>query len=236
MQTDPKAFGQEYFERIYRRYEAQNPLYKLAFYQRLVSHWAPACVQPRILDMGCAFGTFLACLDSRWSKYGVDISDYAIAIAREKAPEAAFAEAGCTESPFKGPFEAIVSFDVLEHVPDLEPVAAYVCEALAPEGVFVFVVPVYDGPLGWLVNLLDPDPTHIHKRSRKFWLSWAGKHFQVEEWRGIFRYLLPHGPYVNWPTRWWRYQAPAIAVVARKCSSGPVTGNNDQTTEDRRRR
>lgn len=155
-----------------------------------------------------------------------DISEYAIGIARKNNPQAAFVAIDGTAIPFTGPFEAVVSFDVLEHISDLETVASYVRETLIPGGIFVFVVPVYDGPLGWLVNLLDPDPTHIHKQSRKFWLSWVARHFQMEEWCGVFRYLLPHGPYVNWPTRWLRNQAPAIAVVARKpgSPSRPGTG------------
>jgi SAM-dependent methyltransferase len=216
MEPSTEAFGQEYFEGIYRHYDAQNPSYKLAFYQRLVSRWVPNCAQPRILDIGCAFGKFLASLDSHWVKSGVDISEYAIEIAQKNNPMADLVATDGMAIPLKGPFEVVVSFDVLEHIPNLETVASYVHENLTPEGIFVFVVPVYDGPLGWLVNLLDPDPTHIHKKGRKFWVSWAARHFKVEDWSGIFRYLLPHGPYVNWPTRWFRNQAPAIAIVARR--------------------
>ena len=226
MRADPKSnpFGQEYFQQVYRCYDAQNPPYKLAFYRRLVSRWVRPAGQPKILDMGCAFGRFLGTMEAPWAGFGVDISEYAIGIAQKLVPQATFSAAPCTAIPFKGPFDAIVSFDVLEHVPDLAAVASFVGEALQPGGILVFVVPVYDGPLGWLVNLLDPDPTHIHKKGREFWLSWAAGHFQVVEWCGIFRYLLPYGPYVNWPTRWLRSMSPAIAVVARKPDSvGPQT-------------
>ncbi len=216
MTTPDQTFGQDYFTSIYRHYEAQNPAYKLAYYQRLLAEAAPTCDKPRILEIGCAFGKFLTSLDSRWEKCGVDVSDYAIGIAKRNNPAATFVAADGIAIPFKGPFQAIVSFDVLEHIPDLEAVACYVDENLAPGGIFIFVVPVYDGPLGWLVNLLDPDPTHIHKNGRKSWLSWASQRFTVEGWSGIFRYLLPYGPYVNWPTRLLRNQAPAIAIIARK--------------------
>ena len=66
-----------------------------------------------------------------------------------------------------------------------------------------------------LVRTLDKDPTHIHKDSRRFWLDWAGRHFEGREWWGIFRFLFPGGYYLHWPTRAWRGIAPAIAVVAR---------------------
>jgi hypothetical protein len=79
----------------------------------------------------------------------------------------------------------------------------------------VFVVPVYDGPLGPVVRMLDGDPTHVHKESRDFWLDWAGERFVIQEWCGVFRYLLPRGPYINWPTQALRRIAPAIAVVVR---------------------
>jgi len=224
MPTPVEVFGQDYFEKIYRHYEAQNPTYKLEYYARLVARWAPKSDKLRILEIGCAFGSFLKSLDSRWEKWGIDISEYAIAIAKENNPSASFVATSGVSIPFTGPFEAIVSFDVLEHVPDLEAVASYVHENLVPGGVFIFVVPVYDGPLGWLVNLLDPDPTHIHKNGRGFWLNWAGSHFKVEHWDGVFRYLLPHGPYVNWPNRLFRHQSPAIAVIARKLPSTPDSG------------
>ena len=65
--------------------------------------------------------------------------------------------------PFRGPFHAIVAFDVIEHVPDLDAIAKFVHSELDAHGVFVFVVPVYDGPLGGLVRRLDKDPTHMQK-------------------------------------------------------------------------
>ena len=60
--------------------------------------------------------------------------------------------------------------------------ASHVRSLLRPGGLFVFVVPTYDGPLGPIVHLLDRDPTHIHRTNRKFWLDWAARHFDVQEW------------------------------------------------------
>ncbi len=213
---DASNFGPEYFNQVYRHYSRQNPPWKMAFYQRLVSRYAPRSSSPKILDMGCAFGRFLSHLDSNWRRFGIDLSEYAIRHAHQTAPEVGFAVASCTAVPFRGPFEVMVAFDVIEHVPDLELVARFVNGELSPDGAFAFVVPVYDGPLGWVVHALDRDPTHVHKKPRAFWLAWARSNFDLQEWQGVFRYLVPGGPYINWPTRALRGVAPALAVVVRR--------------------
>ncbi len=123
-------------------------------------------------------------------------------------------------NPFAGPFDVLTSFDVIEHIQDLENVASHVRSLLRPGGLFVFVVPTYDGPFGPIVHLLDRDPTHIHKTNRKFWLQWAARHFDVLEWTGIFRMLLPSGPYIHWPARPLRSLAPAVLVAARTQKEG----------------
>src|SRR5207247_1900153 len=106
------------------------------------------------------------------------------------------------------------------HIDDLDALAGEITAHLTDRGIFMFVVPVYDGPLGPLVHALDHDPTHIHKKARRFWLDWANRHFEVVDWWGLVRYLLPIGPYIHWPTRAWRSVAPAIAVVARRKRKG----------------
>lgn len=210
-------FDRSYYERNYRSYELQNPPRKLAFYRALVERAAAGKARPRILEIGCAFGHFLATLDPRWRRCGMDASRYAVGRARRRAPEAAFAVADAGgEIPFAGGFDVIVAFDVLEHLADLARVREALLPRLAPGGRLVFVVPVYDGPTGPLVRLLDRDPTHVHKRSRAFWLDWAGRDLRIVEWWGVYRYLLPGGRYLHRPTRALRGVAPAVAVVAAR--------------------
>jgi hypothetical protein len=67
-----------------------------------------------------------------------------------------------------------------------------------------------------LIRLLDKDPTHIHKNSRRFWLFESDPHFQIVEWWGILRYLLPWGTYIHTVTLRWRDFCPAIACVMRR--------------------
>ncbi len=209
-------YDRTYFERQYRDYERYNSRRKLDFYRKLAVLAAGSKSEPRLLDIGCAFGHFLACLDSNWARFGVDVSPYAIQKARERALEAHFAVTDANTIPFEGPFDIITAFDFLEHFPRLDQLLGLVSSSLVRDGAFVFVVPVYDGPTGPLVRALDRDPTHVHKRSRDFWLRWVAQGFDMLDWWGIYRYLLPGGYYVHVVTRALRGFTPAIACLVRR--------------------
>ena len=213
--TGESKFERDYFEKTYRNYSRQNPRRKLRFYRKIVERVAPRDRTPRILDIGCAFGAFLSELNPEWKRFGMDVSGFAIDRAAQAQPGATFARADITDIPFPGPFDIITALDVIEHVPSLEQAASSIKAKLSPEGLFMFVVPVYDGPTGPLVHLLDRDETHLHKQSRNFWLRWAEERFVLVEWCGLLRYLLPGGYYVHVTTRALRRFTPAIAVVAR---------------------
>jgi SAM-dependent methyltransferase len=210
------AFEREYFERSYRDYDRQNPPRKLDHYRQAVERHVIAHGTVRLLDIGCAFGAFLASLDSRWEIYGADVSEYAIGLARQRLPRAHLEPVRNGELPFAEHFDIITAFDVLEHIPNVEAVVRQVVEHLTDDGAFLFVVPVYDGPLGPMVRALDADVTHIHRLARRFWLDLARRYFEVEDWWGLFRSLVPGGYYVHWPSRALRGITPAIAVVGRR--------------------
>lgn len=208
-------FDRDYFASAYKNYAGQNPARKLRFYRDLIERELAGAVSPTLLEIGCGPGAFLGALDRPWSAFGSDVSADAIKIARARNPRARFVLASGDALPFARKFDIIVAFDVLEHVPGVRTTFDQIAALLAPNGVFVFVVPVYDGLSGPVIRMLDRDPTHVHKNSRQFWLDLAAKRFRVADWYGITRYLLPGGLYVNWPTRLWRRHTPAIAVVAR---------------------
>jgi SAM-dependent methyltransferase len=214
--SSPVAFDESYYRTFYRNYTRQNPPRKLNFYQKLLTSHLRQTQSVKLLDVGCAFAAFLNSLPKSWDRYGIDVSEHSIAAAKAKNPDIQLASATLETVPFKGPFDAITSFDVIEHIADLDKVAESVSSLLKPGGVFVFVVPVYDGPLGWVVHALDKDPTHIHKTNRDFWLDWASKSFDILEWRGTYRFLTPLGVYLHFPSKILRRFSPAIAVVVRR--------------------
>ena len=211
----PESFGSSYYDTVYRHYKKQNPPYKYQFYNEFIAKHAGKG-RGRILDVGCAFGGFLTSYRTDWDRFGIDISSHAIAQAQKDRPDLTLAAATLETNPFAGLFDVVTSFDVIEHIPDLTVVSEAVYSLLKPGGKFIFVVPVYDGPLGPVVHLLDKDPTHLHKTSRHFWLDWAEKHFSVLEWMGIYRILLPTGHYVHYPTKMFPAFSPAIIVAARR--------------------
>src|SRR5262249_20691916 len=157
------SFERDYFDSAYRNYVRQNPQGKLRFYRRLLARAMPSSPRPSILEIGCGPGRFLASLDEKWTRVGSDVSAHAIALARNRNPRVHFVRATGTGLPFARGFDAIVAFDTLEHVPDVSAVFDEVAARLIPHGVFLFVVPVYDGLSGPVIRRLDRDPTHVHK-------------------------------------------------------------------------
>lgn len=208
-------FDERYFASCYGDYFRQNPRGKLRFYRELLQRHLPPSPSPRVLDLGCAFGLFLAELPREFRKFGVDASHHALSAAASRLPAAHFINADCGAPPISSRFDAIVAFDVLEHIPSVDATLEFVHRSLTPNGVFLFVVPVYDGPLGPIVRWLDRDPTHVHKRSREWWLARIGRSFEVISWTGIVRYLVARRFYLHLPSSAIRGVAPAIAVVSR---------------------
>ena len=212
--------GLAYYEQNYKDYELQNPLRKARYYHGLLSRGLAGRSWDglKILDVGCAFGGFLGTLPQSSRRFGQEMIAEAVDVARGAVPGADFRCHCLPEIAFVEVFDAIVAFDVLEHVPDLQATKSSILGKLSPTGTFVFVVPVYDGITGPIISLLDKDPTHVHKRSRWFWLDWLGAEFEIVDWVGIYRYLLGRW-YLHYPTRALRRHTPAIAVVARPTGS-----------------
>jgi SAM-dependent methyltransferase len=218
----PAKFLKSYLDDFYVDYGRQNPRAKMAFYKKLVEETGAGLAPSRLrlLEMGCAFGFFLSVVNPSWQRFGIDASEYAVRLARKRATDAHMAVSDAAKLPFKGAFDVIVAFDVLEHLIGIETIPENIASRLNPGGYFIFVVPVYDGPTGPIIRKLDRDTTHLHKKSRNFWLSWASTHFTVCQWQGVFRYLFPLGLYMHVSTKLLRGMTPAIAVVARKKDAG----------------
>lgn len=215
------AFDEHYYTSVYRDYGKQTPSTKLDFYQRLLDQTAGARgAGTRLLDLGCAFGDFLRNAPSAWDRIGVDVNVYAVDEARKRGGNITFFD-GAFPPESIGSFDVITAFDVLEHIPDVDAIVEQIHARLRPGGVFLFVVPVYDGPLGWVVHTLDKDPTHLHKMSRKFWLGFALKRFELLKWTGIVRWMPPVGAYIHVPSDALRTISPGIAVVCRRAGSSP---------------
>ncbi len=201
-----KAYGGDYVRR--------NPAYKWRAFLREVLRFRR---KGRLLEAGCGFGLFLREAGAHFDCVGCDASEYAVLQARARLPAAVPLFCGSLPAlELRRGFDVLAAFDVIEHIADLPRVFANADRLLRPGGLLVFTVPVYDGPLGWLVDRLDHDDTHVHRRGRDFWISQVPDPFTVRHYTGVWRSFLLGRFCLNLVSRVSRRWTMAILVVAEK--------------------
>lgn len=212
---DNSSFETEYFQVQYGgNYLRRNPPYKWRAFLKVIRRFRPS---GRLLDVGCALGLFLQEAQRYFVCSGSDVSRYALEQARKRLPPEVHLFQGALGSlPAEACYDVVTCFDVLEHIPDLEAAWQNLETLLCPSGLLVLTVPVYDGPLGWLVRRLDTDPTHVHRRERRFWLEQVSRRFVIRDILGVWRYFFFNRFYLNWVSRPARHLATAILIVAEK--------------------
>lgn len=226
--VDADTFDQDYFTKVSNyagRYEAYNPPHKIAGYLREIRRLRPGGT---LLDAGCAFGRFLTDARRYFRCEGVDISAYALGLARERLPEIPLHRHAIQTFRPGRTYDVVTAFDMLEHVPDLDNALASLRRLVAPGGIVALAVPVYDTPAGWFFGLIDRDPTHLHRLSRWEWLRRLHRAgLRPVVCKGILRVPLPRYfvHYIS-PLLWRCSQA--IFVVCEGADQGS-TGSDDAT-------
>ncbi len=96
----------------------------------------------RLLDVGCATGAFLWAMQKRnWEVYGVEISQSAVMVARNRYQLEVF-HGTLQEAAFPTEFfDVVTMWDVLEHLHDLQNSLQEVYRILKPNGLFLARVP-----------------------------------------------------------------------------------------------
>jgi len=182
-----EGFTHAYFDKAYMGcYCARNPRRKMIYY---LSRIRRVCPEGNLLDIGCAYGVFLSYANAYYKCTGCDVDSDVVAVARRRVQKARFFEAALPAIPGSLEYDVVTCFDVLEHVESIHDALNNIRRILRDGGVLCVVVPVYDGPLGWIVRGLDRDPTHVHRTGREWWrcqLRKAG--FTELHWEGIVRY------------------------------------------------
>lgn len=97
----------------------------------------------RVLDVGCAYGFMLQRFPNSFQKFGVDVSEYAVGIARERLPSATFKIMGAEEKlPFeKNFFDIILLNDVLEHLENPKIALKNIWRVLKKGGILYITTP-----------------------------------------------------------------------------------------------
>lgn len=145
--------------------------------RRLIARFAPAGSvasggeQPgpglRSLDVGCGGGGLLAWLSERGEAWGMDVSEDALAICRDKGLNV---QRGALpdDVPFEeGKFDVVVASDVIEHVEDDRSALARLVSLTRPGGVLVFTVPAYE----WMWSRHDEAHGHFRRYTRRRFLA-----------------------------------------------------------------
>ena len=212
------TFNQSYFLKHYKSDKDKSPRGKLEAYLQVVRRFGTLNKKRKksLLDVGCGYGKFLQVAKDGFDTYGVDPSEYAISRAKSATPKTIFNVATLETFQSKKKYDIITAFDILEHTENVPVSLKKIVSLLQPEGIFICVVPVYDGPLGFIGGLLDRDKTHIQKLSRWEWMKLFENKFTILEKQGAIRYSLTGEVYFHLMQPWLFRWGQAIMVVMKK--------------------
>lgn len=117
-----------------------------------------------LLEIGCGAGFFLEKVTNYYKTHGIELNQNAVKICEAKKidilPE--------NLENIERKFDAIVSFEVLEHLPNPKFILQRICELLSPGGILILAVP---NPSSYIKEfdhiLLDMPPHHVTRWSQK---------------------------------------------------------------------
>lgn len=97
----------------------------------------------KVLDVGCAYGIMLQKFPDSFQKFGIDVSEYAIGIAKKRLPSAILNIRGAEEKlPFEKDFFDIILFnDVLEHLENPRVALENIWKVLKKGGILYITTP-----------------------------------------------------------------------------------------------
>ena len=97
----------------------------------------------KVLDVGCSYGFMLQKFPDSFQKFGIDVSGYAISIAKKRLPSAIFKIRSAEEKlPFEKDFFDIILFnDVLEHLENPKVALENIWKVLKKGGILYITTP-----------------------------------------------------------------------------------------------
>ena len=97
----------------------------------------------KVLDVGCAYGFVLQRFPASFQKFGIDVSEYAINVAKKRLPSAVFMVGNVENKlPFKEDFfDIVILNDVLEHLGNPKAALENIHKVLKKDGVLYITTP-----------------------------------------------------------------------------------------------
>jgi 2-polyprenyl-3-methyl-5-hydroxy-6-metoxy-1,4-benzoquinol methylase len=122
----------------------------------------------KILEIGCGSGKFIAMAKSEagLSVEGLEENEQAIEEARAKGLSVRRAKLDDLSESSAASYDAICSFQVIEHIPTLRDFVNACCSLLRPGGLFIAAMPNQRSYIRYMVNPLDMPPHHMTRWTR----------------------------------------------------------------------
>jgi SAM-dependent methyltransferase len=196
---------------------------------RLAADFISRRGSPRtVLDVGCFDGQFLAQFGDDWGKYGVEVHAQAAIRARERGVRIVGEDLARDLEKISRRFEAVVAFDVIEHVPDPMQLLTRMSSLAAPGGYVLLSSGNTDAPswrlMGsryWYCTL----PAHISFISPR-WCDLAARKLgleivQITRFSHVGR-RTPMGEAGDWAKNAVYKFAPVVARTLRRLGAGAM--------------
>lgn len=98
-----------------------------------------------VLDIGCGLGFFLSALNSRWSKYGIDISTYACNYASNEVENGVITCSDFLDNRYPSHFfDVVIMYHSIEHMEFPVRSLMEVKRIIKPNGTLVITTPNFD--------------------------------------------------------------------------------------------
>lgn len=139
------------------------------------------------LDLGCSdgYGTFLLAKEAR-NAFALDIDKKTIHFAKQKyqLKNLSFKAGDALEIRWRNKFEAVVSFQVIEHINEIDIYLSIIKKTLKKNGVVIFSTPnrklrLRDGEKPW-------NPYHVHEYEAQELHNILKKHFNEVSVLGLY--------------------------------------------------
>lgn len=119
-----------------------------------------------VVDVGCGYGWLLDYFTSARRLCGSDISEHAIAMAKNRHSDREYRQADLLDGPpFEGTFDIVLAVNLIEHLTDPSAGVESIRALCHPGSVVLVHLPVVDNKLGkWIYDrTYASDPTHIYR-------------------------------------------------------------------------